>query len=58
MNVVLAAETPADVAQQLLLRSHIVAVQLEGRVVAPPLPSGVHELVLSESLCGSVAELP
>jgi hypothetical protein len=58
MNVVLAAETPDDIMQQLLLRSPIVAVQLEGSVVAPPLPNGVHELILSESFCGSVAELP
>jgi hypothetical protein len=35
IRVMLAAETPADVVQQLLLRSHIVALQLEDNVVAP-----------------------
>jgi hypothetical protein len=59
IRVVLAAETPADVVQQLLLRSPIVAVQLEDNVVAPhPLPNDLHELILSESFSGSVAELP
>jgi hypothetical protein len=59
IRVMLAAETPADVVQQLLLRSPIVAVQLEGNVVAPnPLPGGLHELILSKTFCGSAAELP
>ena len=59
IRVVLAAETPADVVQQLLLRSPIVAVRLEGSVDAPdPLPGGLHELILSESFCGSLATLP
>jgi hypothetical protein len=59
MLVVLADETPADTVQQLLLRSSIVAMQLEGSVIAPnPLPGTVKELTLSADFCGSVAELP
>jgi hypothetical protein len=59
IKVVLADETPADIAQRLLLRSRIVAVQLEDNVDAPnPLPGGLHELILSKGFCGSVAELP
>ena len=59
MLVVLADETPADIVQKLLLRYPIVAMQLEGSVIAPnPLPATVTELVLSADFCGSVADLP
>jgi hypothetical protein len=59
IRVVLAAETPDDVVQQLLLRSVIVAVHLNDNIDAPnPLPAGLQELIVSLNFCGIVAELP